>query len=196
MAARADTVDYNLNINSPSSPNNPGLPNPGFSVANTLDAPTTWVAPSLNGYDRSSQSWSSGTWSVGSPDATNRSGKNKGGGETGLSLVADPIGEYEDSSNGANYGFLVLNVTAFKSDPNLEYFELQIGSAQSGELYKIWSSNSATCTLTGGCGSLGPATLLTAGTEVASAGPFNVTGWLSYSYLWLGTGIAPGGCNS
>jgi len=216
VAGMATSVSYNLSVN-PSTTNNPDIQNSGNnSTATTglngvnygaspyllpIYGVTTNTAPNLNVFDPSAQSWGSGSWSPSSVANTNLYGKQGGGGETGLGIAADPTGDYEQFANSGNnpsYGFLILNVQNLLNIPGLTYLQLQIGSAQSGELYTIWGSNNSSCsgagTTSATCTSAGSATLLMSGPGVgnsAVAGPFDVPNWGSYNYIWVGAQVNP-----
>lgn len=224
VTAMGASVDFNLSMNPPKVPNNPDIQNPNNNSSATTGlngvvygtAPsllpiygvTTNTAPNLNVFNSSTSSWASGSWSPTSIGNTNLYGKQEGGGETGLGVVADPLGENEEFQNNnpgsgkPHYGFLILNISNLNSIPNVNYFQLAIGSAQSGELFTIWGSNNSSCsgagTSSASCSSAGSATLLYSGGGNAGAvnGPFDVPNWQSYSYIWVGAAIDPTSSNT
>jgi PEP-CTERM motif len=224
VSALATSVDYNLSVNPAKVPNNPNIQNSGNGSSATtglngvvygstpyllpIYGVTTNTAPNLNVFNSSTSSWGSGTWSPTSIGNTNLYGKQEGGGETGLGVVADPLGENEEFQNNSpgagnpHYGFLILNIANVKSIPNLNYFQLAIGSAQGGELFTIWGSNNSSCsgagTSSASCSSAGSATLLYSGGGNAGAvnGPFDVPNWQNYNYIWVGAAINPTSSNT
>jgi PEP-CTERM motif len=215
VSAMATSVDYNLSVN-PSTTNNPNIQNSNNNTSATtglngvvygsspyllpIYGVTTNTAPNLNVFNSTTQSWASGSWSPSGLANTNLFGKQEGGGETGLGVAADPLGEneeFDNTSKNPQFGLLVLNIQNLKNISGLTYLQLAIGSAQSGELYTIWGSNSASCTGAGttsaGCTSLGSATLLVSGPGGSGAvsGPFDVPNWASYNYIWVGAAVNP-----
>ena len=144
----------------------------------------TNTAPSITG----TLGGASGTWNP-SVVATNLYGKQGGGPvEDGLGMQHDPDGDFENwDQPGATYqwGFVQLDVSKIELIPNLLYFQVQVGSAQTHEWFTIWGSNDATP---------GSATLLMEGEGGPSAQTpfFDIPGWNSYHYIWFGSIIEPG----
>lgn len=136
-----------------------------------------------------------GNWNISSDHgATALFGKVTPGdpGETGLGMNNDPNNNQEIWDNPTapfHFGLVVMDVSQLEANPNLLYFQMQIGSSQQpNELYTIWGSTdanpwSATLLLTG------------VGNVDAQSGFFDVPNYRDYRYIWVGAEIKPGSNN-
>jgi hypothetical protein len=83
----------------------------------------------------------SGTWTPGALTAIDLFGKTLGGTETGLGILAPPLGGGTDSDNEiVNKSYVLLNLSNVLAK-GFTSLTMSIGSIQTGEGYSLWSGN-------------------------------------------------------
>lgn len=142
------------------------------------------------------------TWTPGGT-TSNLYGKVTNGdpGETGLGMTQDPYaggGQYEiwDYPNHIvdRYGFLVIDTYNLQQNPNLQYFHIQIGSAQQHEWYTVWASKG----LPGTADGVGKLLKIGGAPNFIQTPFFTIPGWgndPSYRYIWVAAVIEPNSRN-